>query len=87
MRMYKHRDPRRHRYQCRPIPGPVLVPTSSSWAALGRVSGFLSSAVFRKSLNSRDLQTQSLPEAQNRERPQMPQGSAQSLVGCVPVCI
>lgn len=35
----------------------MLVPTSSSWAALGRVSGFLSSAVFRKSLNSRDLQT------------------------------
>lgn len=72
--MYKHKDTQRHRYQCRPTPGPVQLPTSSSWAALGRVSGFLSSAVFRKSLNSRDLQTQSLREAQKREMPQMPQG-------------
>lgn len=38
----------------------------------------MSSAVFRKSLNSRDLQTQPLRAAQKRGRPQTPQGTALS---------
>lgn len=49
----------------RPKEGPAAAPgeardplTSSSCAALGRVSGFLSRAVFRKSRNSADLGAQ-----------------------------
>lgn len=53
---------------CRPSPGAGVVPTSSSWAALGRVSGFLSSAVFRKSLNSKDLKTQFLASSSEEEK-------------------